>query len=93
MNWSVTPAVVVRRIRGWLGYTFWRVRISGHRASFAVWWKATESNGMTFGAVRGAVYPPSRIVSKWLAPLNGSSSYGLGRCGVSLHPRRQTTLC
>lgn len=62
----------VRRIRGWLGYRFWR---EAHFWTPGELRRLVESTGMKFGAVRGAVYyPPSRIVSKWLAPRDGSLS-------------------
>lgn len=62
----------VRRIRGWLGYRFWR---EAHFWTPGALRRLVESTGMKFGAVRGAVYyPPSRIVSKWLAPRDGSLS-------------------
>lgn len=62
----------VRRIRGWLGHKFWR---EAHFWTPGELRRLMESNGLKFGAVRGAVYyPPSRIVSKWLASLDGSLS-------------------
>lgn len=61
-----------RRIRGWFGEKFWR---EAHFWTPGELRRLVESNGLKFGAVRGAVYyPPSRIVAKWMASLGGPLS-------------------
>lgn len=79
------------RIRGWFGEKFWR---EAHFWTPGELRRLVESNGLKFGAVRGAVYyPPSRIVSKWLASLDGSlfqDDFDGSR--VSLRPSRQTVV-
>ena len=59
---------LARRIRGWFGEKFWR---EAHFWTTEELRRLVESGGLEFGAVRGAVYyPPSRLVAKWLAPLD-----------------------
>lgn len=63
-----SPWALARRIRGWFGEKFWR---DTHFWTTDELRRLVESGGLEFGAVRGAVYyPPSRLVAKWLAPLD-----------------------
>ena len=80
-----------RRIRGWFGEKFWR---EAHFWTPGELRRLVESNGLKFGAVRGAVYyPPSGIVSKWLAPRDGSFIQDdFGRRRVSLRPGGQAAV-
>jgi SAM-dependent methyltransferase len=59
---------LARRIRGWFGEKFWR---EAHFWTTDELRRLVELGGLEFGAVRGAVYyPPSRLVAKWLVPLD-----------------------
>ncbi len=59
---------LARRMRGWRGEKFWR---QAHFWTTDELRCLVESGGLEFNAVRGAVYyPPSRIVAKWLTPLD-----------------------
>ena len=57
-----------RRVRGWFGDKFWR---EAHFWTMDELRRLVEWGGLEFRVPRGAVYyPPSRIIAKWLAPLD-----------------------
>lgn len=65
-RWSLWAAI--RRLRGWLGSTTWKVARFRTAADLRA---LAEESGLSVTAVRGAVfYPPVGIFARVLAPLD-----------------------